>query len=61
MRNIVEKIFEQILWNSRLVVLAAVIASLATAIAMFYIASVDAVYMISHLGEYASPSLSMEQ
>ncbi|MCU7890255.1 MAG: YqhA family protein [Candidatus Thiodiazotropha sp. (ex Ustalcina ferruginea)] len=53
-----EKIFEQILWNSRLVVLAAVIASMAAAIAMFYMASVDAVYMISHLGDYASPSLS---
>ncbi|MCU7815224.1 MAG: YqhA family protein [Candidatus Thiodiazotropha sp. (ex Lucinoma kastoroae)] len=53
-----EKIFEKILWNSRLVVLAAVIASMAAAIAMFYMASVDAVYMISHLGDYASPSLS---
>jgi uncharacterized membrane protein YqhA len=54
----VEKMFEKILWNSRLVVLAAVIASLVAAIAMFYMASVDAVYMISHLGTYASPSLS---
>ncbi|MCU7930255.1 MAG: YqhA family protein [Candidatus Thiodiazotropha sp. (ex Codakia rugifera)] len=56
-----EKIFEQILWNSRLVVLAAVIASMAAAIAMFYMASVDAVYMISHLGDYASPSLSASE
>ncbi|MCU7906221.1 MAG: YqhA family protein [Candidatus Thiodiazotropha sp. (ex Epidulcina cf. delphinae)] len=53
-----EKIFEQILWNSRLVVLAAVIASLAAAVAMFYMASVDAFYTISHLGNYASPALT---
>jgi uncharacterized membrane protein YqhA len=53
----VEKVFEKILWNSRLVVLAAVVASLLAAIAMFYMASVDAVYMLSHLAHYASPAL----
>jgi uncharacterized membrane protein YqhA len=55
----VERIFENLLWNSRLVVLSAVIASLLAAIAMFYMASVDAVYMISHLAHYASPTLSV--
>ncbi|MCU7812385.1 MAG: YqhA family protein, partial [Candidatus Thiodiazotropha sp. (ex Notomyrtea botanica)] len=54
-----EKTFEKLLWNSRLVVLAAVVASLLAAIAMFYMASVDAVYMISHLAHYASPALSV--
>jgi uncharacterized membrane protein YqhA len=54
----VEKTFETILWNSRLVVLAAVVASLMAAFAMFYMASVDAVYMISHLAHYASPALT---
>ena len=53
----VERLFEGFLWNSRLVVLSAVLASLASGIAMFYLATVDAVYMISHLGEYASPAL----
>ncbi len=53
----VEKVFEKILWNSRLVVLAAVVASLLAAIAMFYMASVDAVYMLGHLAHYASPAL----
>lgn len=53
-----EKIFEKILWNSRLVVLSAVVASLLAAIAMFYMASVDAIYMISHLGHYASSDLT---
>ncbi len=55
-----EKIFENILWNSRLVVLAAVVASLLAAFAMFYMASVDAFYMITHLGHYASPELTAE-
>jgi len=54
-----EKIFENFLWNSRLVVLTAVVASMLAAIAMFYMASVDAIYMITHLAHYASPALTM--
>lgn len=53
----IEKIFETMLWNSRFVVIVAVLASLATAFAMFYMASVDAFYLISHLGDYLSPDL----
>lgn len=53
-----ERLFEGLLWRSRLVVLAAVLASLASALAMFYTATVDAWYMILHLVEYASPGLS---
>src|SRR3569832_1814216 len=56
-----EKIFESLLWDSRFVVLAAVIASLLASFSMFYIATVDAYYMISHLLEYASPALEAEQ
>lgn len=56
----VEKIFESMLWKSRLVVLTAVMASLLAAFAMFYMASVDAFYMIAHLGHYASPELTAE-
>lgn len=52
--------FEKLLWNSRYIVFAAVIASLFTSLAMFYMATVDAIVMISHLGEYALPSLSAE-
>lgn len=52
--------FEKILWNSRFIVLAAVVASLITSLAMFYMATVDAVVMVSHLGEYISPSLTAE-
>lgn len=55
-----ESVFERILWNCRFIVLAAVIASLFTSLAMFYMATVDAFYMMSHLGEYLLPSLSTE-
>ena len=53
--------FEKILWNSRYIVLAAVVASMFTSLAMFYMATVDAIVMISHLGEYAMPSLSIDE
>ncbi|PCJ30916.1 MAG: hypothetical protein COA90_07730 [Gammaproteobacteria bacterium] len=52
-----EKIFESILWNSRFSVLSAVLVSLVVAFAMFYIATVDAYFMLAHLGEYLSPDL----
>lgn len=55
-----EQLFEAVLWDSRFVVLFAVVASLLTALAMFYVATVDAYYMLSHLGDYASPELSPE-
>lgn len=42
MMHRVEKVFETALWNSRLVVILAVVASLLTAFVMFYVASVDA-------------------
>jgi len=47
-----ERIFEGFLWKSRLVVLAAVIISLVSSLAMFYMATIDSVFMISHLIEY---------
>lgn len=53
----VEKVFESLLWDSRFVVIFAVIASLLSALAMFFMATVDAYYMLSHLLEYASPAL----
>ena len=56
----IESMFESFLWNSRLMVLAAVLASLAAAVAVLYMASVDAWIMISHLGEYISPELTNE-
>lgn len=55
-----EQWFEGALWETRFVVLFAVVASLAAAIAMFFMATVDAYFMISHLFAYASPELAGE-
>lgn len=52
-----ERIFETALWNSRFVVVVAVIASLVTAFAMFFLASVDAFFLVTHLGDYLSADL----
>ncbi|MDH5232952.1 MAG: YqhA family protein [Gammaproteobacteria bacterium] len=52
-----EILFEKFLWGSRLVVLAAVIASLLMSFAMFFVAAVDAWNVLVHIFEYASPSL----
>lgn len=38
--NLVEQLFEKALWNSRFVVLLAVVSNLFTAFAMFYMATV---------------------
>ena len=51
MKNLESRI-ESILWNSRLIVFAAVLISLVSSLAMFYMATIDAAYMISHLAEY---------
>ncbi|MGF1547298.1 MAG: YqhA family protein [Thiotrichales bacterium] len=55
-----ERFFESLLWNSRLVVVLAVVASLLVAFAMFFIATVDAWYLISHLGDYTEAKLTEE-
>ncbi len=56
-----EKLFESLLWKSRLVVLIAVIFSMAAALVMFFIATVDAWVMITHIVDYASPALSIAE
>jgi uncharacterized membrane protein YqhA len=56
----IEKLFESLLWNSRLVVIIAVIASLFSAFAMFYIATIDVWFMLTHLGDYLSSDLAGE-
>lgn len=52
-----EKMFEGALWQSRFVVMLAVVFSLLTAFAMFFMATVDAWFMIAHIGDYASADL----
>lgn len=56
--DFIEKVFEGLLWRSRYVVLFAVVASMAAAIAIFYMATVDVVYLVSHILHYADPSLT---
>lgn len=51
-RSKAETLLEGALWNSRFVVLVAVIASLFTAFAIFYLTMVDVFYTISHLAHY---------
>jgi uncharacterized membrane protein YqhA len=47
-----EKYFERFLWNSRFVVLFAVIASLLMAFGIFYMTSIDVYYTLAHLTHY---------
>lgn len=55
-----EKIFEGSLWNSRFVIMFAVVGSLLAGFAIFYLATVDVVILIKHSLHYASPELSEE-
>ena len=55
-----EKWFEATLWNGRFVVVVAVMASMAAATAIFYMATVDVVYLVGHMLHYADPSLTDE-
>jgi len=57
--NLIEQIFEKALWSSRFVVLLAVVSSLFTAFAMFYMATVDTFYTIQHLAHYASSEMDI--
>ncbi len=54
----IEAAFEWLLWNSRFAVLFAVIASLFVAFAVFFMTSVDAWHLVSHILAYADPSLT---
>lgn len=58
--NFIEKLFEGILWNSRFVILAAVIGSLLAGFAIFYMATVDVVYLFQHAMHYADSSVTEE-
>jgi uncharacterized membrane protein YqhA len=53
MKGWVERWFERLLWNSRFVVVIAVIGSVASGFALFYLATVDVFYLVMHLAPYA--------
>jgi uncharacterized membrane protein YqhA len=52
--KLIERVFEQLLWNSRLVTLVAVIASLVASFVMFYIATADVVFLLGEVAHYTS-------
>jgi uncharacterized membrane protein YqhA len=55
-----ENTFEGTLWNSRFVILAAVVGSLLAGFAIFYMATVDVVYLVIHTLHYADPEMTDE-
>lgn len=60
MLRLIERGFENLLWNSRFVVVIAVVASMVSAIAVFFISTVDVWYLVVHIVHYSDPSLSAE-
>jgi uncharacterized membrane protein YqhA len=58
--KLLERLFEGALWNSRFMVLTAVIGSLLAGVAIFYMATVDVVYLFEHAMHYADPSMTAE-
>jgi uncharacterized membrane protein YqhA len=55
-----ETIFEGTLWNSRFVVMAAVLGSLFAGFAIFYMATVDVVLLVQHALHYADSDMAAE-
>lgn len=55
-----EWFFEGSLWNSRFVILTAVVGSLFAGFAIFYMATVDVVYLVIHTLHYADPDMAIE-
>jgi uncharacterized membrane protein YqhA len=52
-----ERLFERLLWQSRVLVVVAVAASALLAAGTFYLATVDVVFLVGNLLPYASPTL----
>jgi uncharacterized membrane protein YqhA len=50
----IETLFEGALWNSRFVILAAVIGSLVAGFVIFYMATVDVYFLLQHALHYAT-------
>ncbi len=55
-----ESLFEGSLWNSRFVILTAVVGSLLAGVAIFYMATVDVVFLFEHAMHYADSSMTEE-
>jgi uncharacterized membrane protein YqhA len=55
--GLLEKYFERLLWNSRFMVLAAVISSLLLSLALFIVTAVDVGSLMMHLGDYIGATI----
>ena len=55
-----EWFFEGSLWNSRFVILTAVLGSLFAGFAIFYMATVDVVFLVQHALHYADADMAAE-
>lgn len=53
-----ERFFEGSLWNSRFIILTAVIGSLIAGVAIFYMATVDVVNLVGHVVHYSDADLT---
>ena len=60
MMKFLETIFEGVLWNSRFVIITAVIGSLLAGFAIFYMATVDVANLFMHALHYADSGLTDE-
>lgn len=58
--KLLETIFEGVLWNSRFVIITAVIGSLLAGFAIFYMATVDVANLFMHALHYADSGLTNE-
>ena len=60
MLKLIELLFEKTLWSGRFVVVIAVVASMAAATAIFFMATVDVIYLVGHMLNYADPALTTD-
>ena len=58
--KLLETIFEGSLWSSRFVIIAAVLGSLLAGFAIFYVATLDVVFLFTHALHYADPGMADE-
>ncbi len=52
--NAFERFFEGLIWNSRLVIVVAVIASLVVSFVLFYLATADVFFLVADVSHYAA-------
>jgi uncharacterized membrane protein YqhA len=57
----IEQIFEQLLWSSRNIIIVAVVASIAVATAVFYMATLDVIGIFGTLSKFSDFSLPSDQ